>query len=60
VLVDVKGRSTDDARDFIFDCFERRDELAGHCRRSMAKVDGLLASYRAELGRLFEKARARA
>ena len=54
-MIDVAGKSTEDARSFILDCFERRSELAADCRRSMRKVDGLLDAYRAELRALFGK-----
>jgi polysaccharide pyruvyl transferase WcaK-like protein len=52
-LVDVAGKSTGSAHDFIVDCFERRSELAENSARSMQKVDALLEAYREELRRLF-------
>lgn len=54
-LVDVSGKTTEDALAFIMDCFERRETLAGDCRRSMQKVDGLLEVYRRELRGLFQR-----
>jgi colanic acid/amylovoran biosynthesis protein len=54
-MIDVAGKSTEDARAFILDSYDRRGELASACRRSMEKVDSLLDGYRVELRRLFEK-----
>jgi polysaccharide pyruvyl transferase WcaK-like protein len=55
-MIDVSGKSTEDALAFTLDCFDRRAELAADSQRSMQKVQTLHDAYKAELRRLFEQA----
>lgn len=47
--VDVKGRTTLDAVEFVMSSFERRAELAADCAQSMSRIEALHDNYRAEL-----------
>jgi colanic acid/amylovoran biosynthesis protein len=51
--IPISGISTDDAVTYLNDCLDRRAKLGCDVAAGMAKVDGLLEAYRAELRRLF-------
>lgn len=42
----VSGYDDEAALSYLVDCFERRSDMEGAVRASMARVDGLLANYR--------------
>lgn len=57
-LVQVRGRSTDQATAFVLDAFERRDELARDIARGTPIVAAGLERYIAELATIFSAAAA--
>lgn len=59
-MVPVKGVSTDEALEFLFECLSSRAELQKSARLGLEKVHDLLEVYRAELRRIFRLAMRRA
>jgi polysaccharide pyruvyl transferase WcaK-like protein len=57
-MVPVKGVDTDRATAYLFDCLDRRGELARDMAQGMGKVQSLLDVYRGELRRFFSGAMA--
>lgn len=51
--VPTKGIGTDEAVQYLHECLAHRDKMAADQVRGMAKVNGLLESYRQELRSLF-------
>lgn len=55
-LIDVNGKTTDQALAFILDAYERRDELAQGCKTGMEQVEVLHNAYRGVLADFLTRA----
>jgi polysaccharide pyruvyl transferase WcaK-like protein len=58
-LVPTNGMNTEEARDFILDCLEKREALRDDAAKGMRLVSGYLDAYRAELASFYRAALAR-
>ena len=55
--IDVVGKTTEEALEFIVNAYRERTTLAVDCAKSMTLVDDLHERYRAELRRFLETTR---
>lgn len=55
-LIDVNGKTTEEALGFILDAYDRRVELAEACQSGMRRVEVLHAAYRSVLAEFLARA----